>query len=414
MLKSFTVEGLYGLYSYQLTFKKGVFIITGPNGFGKTTILRCINDIYNGEFWRFFFLKFKSITVRFDDEGTIELHRYVMNKAVLFGDPLQEVTIKVLYHGKEIEEKAEEAFDVTIQYISRLVRYQTRRDPANIEEYLDSYYDIMEDEVLQKAMPKLLTYLHNQHCTFVGSQRLVYGKLDSRGNQIGIAYTIDDINEQIKRTYLRARNDFSKKAQSIDGTFIERLSKAIEKKISLDQEVSASELQNQIQKYRRYHLIEEMNVEVQLPVEYNLVKNLYLNDIKSKLQSLEKYYNVLSAFDSFVTGQGLSYKRIELNESGINVLSDTGDSVPLFKLSSGEQNLMILAYNLIFETSNKDVLLVDEPENSLHMAWLENLLEDYIKIAKISGAQVIIATHSPTFIGSRENLVFDLFDNNKV
>jgi predicted ATP-binding protein involved in virulence len=408
MLKTFTVKGLYGLFSYQLTFKKGVCIITGPNGFGKTTILRCINDIYNGEFWRFFFLKFSTITVRFDDENTIELHRYVMNKAVLFGDPLQEVTIKVSYHGKD----AEEAFDVTTQYISRLVRYQTRRDPSNVEEYLDAFYDLMEDEGLQKAMPKLLTYLHNQHCTFVGSQRLVYGTLDSRGNQTGIAYTIDDINEQIKKTYLRARNDFSKKAQSIDGTFIERLSKAIENKLNLDKEVSASELQKQIQKYRRYHLIEEMNVEVQLPKEYYLVENLYLNDIKSKLQSLEKYYDVLSAFDSFVTGQGLSYKHIELNESGINVLSDIGDSVPLNKLSSGEQNLMILAYNLIFETSNRDVLLVDEPENSLHMAWLENLLEDYIKIAKISGAQVIIATHSPTFIGSREDLVFDLFDNN--
>lgn len=409
MLKSFIIEGLYGLFTYQLTFRKGVFIITGPNGFGKTTILRCINDIYNGEFWRFFFLKFKSIIVRFDDNNEIELHRYETDKAVLFGNPLQDVTIKVLYHGKE----KEEAFDVTIQYIFRLARYQTRRNPSNIEEYLDSFYDLIEDESIQKAMPQLLTYLHNQHCTFVEAQRLVYGKQDARGIQTGIAYTIDDINEQIKKTYLRARNDFSKKAQSIDGTFIERLSKAIGEKKGIDNDVSSSELQQLIQKYRKYHLIEEMNVDVQLPEGYNLVKNLYLNDIKSKLQSLEKYFEILSTFDSFVTGQGLSYKHIELNEYGITVLSDIGDSIPLNKLSSGEQNLMILAYNLIFETSNNDVLLVDEPENSLHMAWLENLLEDYIRIAKITGAQVIIATHSPTFIGSRENLVFDLFDNNK-
>ncbi len=409
MLKSFIIEELYGLFTYQLTFRKGVFIITGPNGFGKTTILRCINDIYNGEFWRFFFLKFKSIIVRFDDNNKIELHRYETDKVVLFGNPLQDVTIKVLYQGEE----KEEAFDVTIQYIFRLARYQTRRDPSKIEEYLDSFYDLMEDESIQKALPQLLTYLHNQHCTFVKAQRLVYGKQDARGIQTGIAYTIDDINEQIKKTYLRARNDFSKKAQSIDGTFIERLSKAIGEKKGIDNDVSSSELQQLIQKYRRYHLIEEMNVDVQLPEGYNLVKNLYLNDIKSKLQSLEKYFEVLSTFDSFVTGQGLSYKHIELNEYGINVLSDIGDNIPLNKLSSGEQNLMILAYNLIFETSNNDILLVDEPENSLHMAWLENLLEDYIRIAKITGAQVIITTHSPTFIGSRENLVFDLFDNNK-
>ena len=407
MLKSFIVEGLYGLFTYQLTFRKGVFIITGPNGYGKTTILRCINDVYNGEFWRFFFLKFNRIIVRFDNDSTIELHRHETNKDILFGNPLHEVNIKLLYHGKETEE----AFDISSQYISRLAKYQIRRNHSTIEEYLNSFYDLMEDENLQNAMPGLLTYLHNQHCTFVKAQRLVYGKQDTRGNRTGIAYTIDDINEQIQEIYLRARNDFSKKAQSIDGTFIERLSKAEEQ--GIDNEVSASELQQQIQKYRRYHLIEEMNVEVQLSEKYNLVKNLYLNDIKSKLQSLEKYFDVLSTFDSFVTGQGLSYKRIELNEYGINVFSDIGDVIPLNKLSSGEQNLMILAYNLIFETSNNDVLLVDEPENSLHMAWLENLLEDYIRIAKISGAQVIIATHSPTFIGCQENLVFDLFDNNK-
>ena len=406
MLKSFNIEGLYGLFSYRLSLKKGVFLITGPNGFGKTTILLCINNIYDGNFWYFYYLKFKAINVQFDDGSTIELHRDEVTKNVLFGDVESEVTVKLLFRNGEIEER----FDITKPYISRLARFQARRDPTKIEEYLEANYDLREDEGLQKAMPNMLSYFYKKNCSYLEAQRLVYGKTD---NQSGIAYTIDDVNERIKIVYSKAHNDFSKTAQSIDGSFIKRLSELIGDKNKAIGDISASELQQKIKKYRKYHLIEEMNVEVQLPSSYDFVKNLYLVDIQSKLKSLEKYYESLSTFDQFVTGQGLSYKHIELGESGIIVHSDAKDEVPLNKLSSGEQNLMILAYHLIFEASEGDILLVDEPENSLHMSWLENLLEEYIRIARVSGIQVVIATHSPTFIGDREDLVYDLFDNNK-
>lgn len=409
MLKSFSIKGLYGLFSYSIDIRKGVSIITGPNGFGKTTILRCINAIYDCEFWRFYFIKFNEICAVFDDGKKIQLKRGTVRKEVLFGDPLEETSVKVFYFAGNIEE----AFDITLQYLIRLVRYQTRRDSLNIEDFLNGSYLLSEDENLQKAMPSLLTFLHEKNCTLVEAQRLVYGRMDSRGNQIGIAYTIDDVNEQIKRTYLRAHNDFSKRAQTIDGSFITRLSKLIDNKEQLKGDISASELQQQIEKYRKYHLIERMNVDVQLPQSYDMVRNLYLNDIKHKLNALSRYYEILSTFDEFVTGQGLSYKSIELNENGIVVKSDTGDSVPLNRLSSGEQNLMILAFHLVFKSSKGDILLVDEPENSLHMSWLENLLDEYIRIAKINETQVIIATHSPTFIGNKWKMTFDLFENNE-
>lgn len=410
MLKSFVIEGLYGLFNYNLSFKKGVFIITGPNGFGKTTILKCINNVYNGEFWRFYYLKFKRICLTFDNGSHIEIKRNETVKNVLFGEPEKDINVKLSYTFPGIEEQ----FDVSIQYISRLARFQIRRVGTNIEEYLDANYDMTYDDSLQRAMPSMLRFLYDKRCNFVGAQRLVYGKTDARGNQAGIAYTINDVNEQIRRTYLKAHNDFSKTAQSTDGSFIKRLSERIKKDSNLASDISASELQQKIMKYRKYHLIEEMNVDVALPASYDTIKNLYLEDIKTKLSSLDRYYDLLSTFDQFVTGQGLSYKTIELSEAGITVKSEIGDDVPLNKLSSGEQNLMILAYHLIFESSRGDILLVDEPENSLHMSWLEDLLDEYIRIAKITDTQVVIATHSPTFIGSRWSLTFDLFENNRV
>lgn len=410
MLKSFIIEGLYGLFTYHLNFRQGVFIITGPNGFGKTTILRCINYTYNGEFWRFYFLKFKRICLTFDNGSHIEMNRTETAKNVLFGEPAKDVNVKLMYTNSSVEEQ----FDVSVKYISRLARFQIRRDSSRIEEYLEGNYDMTEDDSIQQSMPNMLRFLYEKRCNFVVSQRLVYGKIDSRGNHAGIAYSINDVNERIRQTYQEAQNVFSKTAQSTDGSFIERLSERIKKQSPVTSDISASEMQQIIMKYRKYHLIEEMNVDVALPASYDTVRNLYLEDIKTKLASLERYYDLLSLFDQFVTGQGLSYKAIELSEAGITVKSDKGDEIPLNKLSSGEQNLVILAYHLVFESSKGDILLVDEPENSLHMSWLEGLLNEYIRIAKITDTQVVMATHSPTFIGSRWDLTYDLFENNKV
>ena len=92
----------------------------------------------------------------------------------------------------------------------------------------------------------------------------------------------------------------------------------------------------------------------------------------------------------------------------MTIIDTKNQTVPIRKLSSGEQNLLVLCYKLVFEMQEGDILLVDEPENSMHMAWLEDLLDDYIRIAKKSGCQVIIATHSPAFIHGRWDLTYDL------
>jgi predicted ATPase len=89
------------------------------------------------------------------------------------------------------------------------------------------------------------------------------------------------------------------------------------------------------------------------------------------------------------------------------------EEVPLRKLSSGEQNLIILYYKLAFSTDMRTVLLIDEPENSLHMAWVSQMLEDYQKMAEELKCQIIIATHSPAFINEHWDISCDLYTNNE-
>jgi len=57
-----------------------------------------------------------------------------------------------------------------------------------------------------------------------------------------------------------------------------------------------------------------------------------------------------------------------------------GRPVDLESLSSGEQHELVLLYDLLFKTKKDTLLLVDEPEISLHIAWQKQFLSDLRRI----------------------------------
>lgn len=83
-------------------------------------------------------------------------------------------------------------------------------------------------------------------------------------------------------------------------------------------------------------------------------------------------------------------------------------TIPSSGLSSGEQNELILFYKLIFNSQKNDLILIDEPELSLHISWQNKFIEDIKDIISINGLSVVIATHSPDIIGENWNLRVEL------
>ena len=76
MIQRIKVMRLFGLYDYdiQLTETPSVNILTGPNGYGKTTLLRAIDHLYKGDFWYFHFLSFDNLRVTLSEQ-IIEIKR---------------------------------------------------------------------------------------------------------------------------------------------------------------------------------------------------------------------------------------------------------------------------------------------------------------------------------------------------
>ena len=105
----------------------------------------------------------------------------------------------------------------------------------------------------------------------------------------------------------------------------------------------------------------------------------------------------------------ITFKSIVIDkEKGFYFQTDRGKKLQLSDLSSGEQHELVMLYELIFKTSKGILVLIDEPEISLHVTWQKEFLDDLLKIIELQDFQVLLATHSPSIINDRWDLVYTL------
>jgi len=87
-------------------------------------------------------------------------------------------------------------------------------------------------------------------------------------------------------------------------------------------------------------------------------------------------------------------------------MNKAGEVFDINGLSSGEKQLFIRFMSFIMVDPNNAIIMVDEPESSLHPAWQQNIVSMFKNMGKNN--QIIIATQSPHVIASasKESLRF--------
>jgi predicted ATPase len=105
-------------------------------------------------------------------------------------------------------------------------------------------------------------------------------------------------------------------------------------------------------------------------------------------------------------------KTLTLGSAGrlLVLIRDDGSTRPIYELSSGEKQMVVILTHLAFNKQAKlaNVLIIDEPELSLHIRWQE-LFVDAVMSAS-PGLQVILATHSPSIIRGRIDKCIDVLE----
>ncbi|EJZ07831.1 ATP-binding protein [Mycolicibacterium vaccae ATCC 25954] len=135
--------------------------------------------------------------------------------------------------------------------------------------------------------------------------------------------------------------------------------------------------------------------------------DLYLSDAEEKLEPFQSLLSRIELLEN-ILNQRLLRKQVEVNAAnGLEVKEDeTGRVIPLDALSSGEQHEIILTFDLLFDVPEGALVLVDEPEISLHVGWQMKFIPDIRRIGELRNLRFLIATHSPQIInGEWDNAV---------
>ncbi|MEZ4524993.1 MAG: AAA family ATPase [Desulfobacterales bacterium] len=138
---------------------------------------------------------------------------------------------------------------------------------------------------------------------------------------------------------------------------------------------------------------------------------VYLNDTEKKLAVFDDILKKLEIFSTILNERRFVFKQLEISpDFGFRFKTEDGKELSLTDLSSGEQQEVVLLYELLFRVGPNTLVLIDEPEISLHVAWQKELINDLLNIIKLQKITVITATHSPQIIGEHWDLVVDLWD----
>ena len=88
-------------------------------------------------------------------------------------------------------------------------------------------------------------------------------------------------------------------------------------------------------------------------------------------------------------------KKIIRSENEIR-FSQIGETLVPYQLSSGEKQILVILLTVLVEDNQSYVLLMDEPEVSLHIEWQQRLIDLILELNP--NVQIILTTHSPAVI----------------
>lgn len=417
VIRRVVIEELYDNYNYDITFHKdGITLITGPNGFGKTTVLNIIKNALEQNFLYFYELLFKSIVFYFDDYEIgprLKISKVKVQQDSMFDNDV-EYNLNIGFYDGNVKKPID-----TLVIDKKFIRHgRGMFSPFLGEDELDFYdedeynarrrYFGRSNQEIMKRLRNFQIFLNDKKCLFIKEQRIFSAKNLNDANE---KYTITQLAEDLKMRYAFQKSRYTDESQKIDSSFVERLlGRNYEAYEETEYHERISALEKIVDNYKKFGLISNYSFVGQFDKDFKPALSLYIDDMFKKIEVYDSFFRQLSLFNTFVNGKGLSNKTMILDEkSGISFRSDSGRVVPLKKLSSGEQNLVILYYRLVFETEPNTLLLIDEPENSIHVEWLERMLSDYFVMESDLKCQMIIATHSPIFIGDNFNVAYDLY-----
>lgn len=165
---------------------------------------------------------------------------------------------------------------------------------------------------------------------------------------------------------------------------------------------------------KEYEFINTINSNVIRDIpSYIATRRNYLATIEEDLTMKEITNKVINEINGIfgILELDVKLKGFSKDEKTMPIFKNSaGDEFNINYLSSGEKQLFLRTLSIKMLEPKNSIILIDEPELSLHPKWQQRIIEVYNKIGENN--QIIVATHSPHILGSVSNEnIFILYRN---
>lgn len=397
-------EKLFERFNYNIELKENdLTILTGPNGYGKSTILNCIEAISKGikKIDYFFSIDFKKISI-INNHKKIEIIKNNDEEITINDFHIKKETIEDINNFLEIKE-----IDLESEDLRMYPHYIKRKNLDTLLEELKKFSEIIGETSYIKEQRLIQEIQENKRIS-----RMLGRNLKEEIKKINV---IKALPFKFKELINNALREYSNISNELDSSYPLRLLKDNSEMDKKEYQIRIENVSKKFERLKKYDLILNKTdmkkiKEIKFAEKYSNALKIYFDDFDKKY---EKYENLVKKLDLYteIMEKKLKFKKVKISISeGIKIVDaeNPEKEIEISKLSSGEKHEIIMFYELIFETNEGILLLIDEPEISLHVVWQRKFIDDLLKVIKDKKISVVISTHSPQIIGHYQEKQIDL------
>lgn len=437
-LETITINNLFGMNNPAFTYKKiplknrkGIQVLTAPNGFGKSTIFRLLRSVLRGNLKEIADIPFDCLELVISDGK--QPYTLIISKHKLSNGENERITISsgidddrpFKIKRNELKNPSDTGWD---EWKYRISRELSKKIPPSSIRFLSSdrlWYD-----------PLMVTYPHD----LLTDWDAVFSKPDKT--------RIEQFSKSLSRRIEGTLNNYASTSHEIDTSFplfdmkredeiVRKTGDVYKEYDKLNERFEALHKEREFNEmidflpYRRWyrkakgdkseevdpfqfstkHDLDKINT-----LDYQAFLDFYLRKQEEKysvfrwlgercklfkdlLENLFIYSRVRIQQDTGFT----FYQKFETKEQK-RYYHDLGFN----QLSSGEKHQVVLLYDLLFNCDPGTLVFIDEPEISNHIVWQDQFADNLKKISEKNHISFLIATHSTDIIGANWDITTDL------
>ncbi len=244
-IQQISVNGLFGIFDHviPLNMDERITIIHGPNGFGKTAMLRMLNGFFNSRYPVFRSIPFNRFRVEFDNGNSVE----VVKSSDGLGKTKKKERIDIEFHETGLEKrtytlketKNSPDIDFPISVLEDMVPglervpgkrwvYLPTGETLSIGEVIDRFEDVLPSKARLREEPEWLESLKQDiHVRLIESQRLL-NFVPSRSSRVysgtpSMLPTVSAYSEEIAQLIQSKLAEYGTTSQALDRTFPARV-----------------------------------------------------------------------------------------------------------------------------------------------------------------------------------------------